>query len=208
VYNPLNKDLANHVARPSVVSYFLFTCCLLLLSQISNKNTPAPLYLLAVLVNGLCVGAALNYTLAHVLHLTPPSTHFMTASLLTTFRGFAGSFGSAIGGGLFVRVLKARLETGFEANGGLKGREELVRQLLGSPILVQILEGLEKRIAVESYEGALNKLYIAAAGLALAMVVVQAATGWRAGEEGEDEVMGSDIGIEDEEWEEGMEQGV
>jgi hypothetical protein len=132
----------------------------------------------------------------------------MTASLLTTFRGFAGSFGSAIGGGLFVRVLKARLEAGFEGDSGLKGKEELVRKLLGSPILVQTLSGLEKRIAMESYEGALNQLFIAAAGLALAMVLVQAATGWKAGADGEDETVGNMIGIEDEEWEEGMEQGV
>jgi len=196
--------------RPSIVSYFLFTCTLVVISQISNNNTPAPLYLLVVLANGVCIGASLNYTLAHVLHLTPPTTHFMTVSLLTTFRGFAGSFGSAIGGGLFVRVLKARLETEFGENGGLKGKEELVRKLLGSPILVQALEGLERRIAIGSYEGSLKQLYIAAAGLALIMVFVQAATGWKAGKEGkEDETeVGRGIGIEDEEWEEGMEQGI
>jgi len=135
----------------------------------------------------------------------------MTASLLTTFRGFAGSFGSAIGGGLFVRVLKARLETGFEAHGGLEGKEDLVRKLLGSPILVQTLEGPERKIAIESYEGSLNQLYIAAAGLALIMVFVQAATGWKAAKEDdrEDETeAGRQTGIEDEEWEEGMEQGI
>jgi hypothetical protein len=161
--------------------------------------------------NGICIGASLNYTLAHVLHLTPPSTHFMTASLLTTFRGFAGSFGSAIGGGLFVRVLKARLEAGFGENGGLEGKEELVRKLLGSPILVQTLEGLERKVAIQGYEGSLRQLYIAAAGLGLIMVFVQAATGWKAGKEGgeeEETEEGSRIGIEDEEWEEGIEQGV
>jgi hypothetical protein len=155
----------------------------------------------------------LNYSLAHILHLTPPSTHFMAASLLTTFRAFAGSFGSAIGGGLFVRVLKARLETGFAENGGLEGREELVRKLLGSPALVQVLTGMEKKIAVESYVGSLNQLFAAAGGLALVMVFVQAGTGWKAGKDEVDET-GNDteeegrIGVEDEEWEEGMEQGV
>jgi hypothetical protein len=168
-----------------------------------------------VLANGVCIGASLNYSLAHILHLTPPSTHFMAASLLTTFRAFAGSFGSAIGGGLFVRVLKARLEAGFAENGGLEGREELVRKLLGSPALVQVLEGVEKKVAVDSYVGSLNQLFVAAGGLALAMVFVQAGTGWKAGKDPAEEYgTGNDteeegrIGIEDEEWEEGMEQGV
>jgi hypothetical protein len=199
--------------RPSVVAYGLFSCTFAVLSEISNEHTAAPLYLLAVLANGLCIGASLNYSLAHILHLTPPSTHFMAASLLTTFRAFAGSFGSAIGGGLFVRVLKARLETGFAENGGLEGREELVRKLLGSPALVQVLTGMEKKIAVESYVGSLNQLFAAAGGLALVMVFVQAGTGWKAGKDEVDET-GNDteeegrIGVEDEEWEEGMEQGV
>ncbi|KAE9378132.1 MFS general substrate transporter [Stipitochalara longipes BDJ] len=198
---------------PSIISYGLFSCTFAVLSQISNENTPAALYLLAVLANGLCIGASLNYSLAHILHLTPPSTHFMAASLLTTFRAFAGSFGSAIGGGLFVRVLKARLQSGFAEHGGLEGREELVRKLLGSPTLVQTLTGVEKRIAVKSYVGSLSQLLVAAGGLALFMVFVQAATGWKAGKDEADET-GNDteeeqrIGIEDEEWEEGMEQGV
>lgn len=199
--------------RPSVICYAVFTCTFFLLSQISNEHTPTPLYLLAVLANGLCIGASLNYTLAHTLHLAPPSTHFMAASLLTTFRAFAGSFGSAIGGGLFVRVLKARLEAGFTENGGLEGREELVRKLLGSPALVQVLTGVEKRVAVGSYVGSLNQLFVAAGGLALVMVFVQAGTGWKAGKDEQDETGNETeeegrIGIEDEEWEEGMEQGV
>lgn len=196
---------------PSVISYALFTCTFVLLSQISNEHTPVPLYLLAVLANGLCIGASLNYSLAHILHLTPPSTHFMAASLLTTFRAFAGSFGSAIGGGLFVRVLKTRLETGFRENGGLEGREELVRKLLGSPALVQLLKGVEKRVAADSYAGSLSQLYVAAGVLALAMVLVQAGTGWKAGkdpEEGNESEDEGVLGLEGEEWEEGMEQGV
>jgi hypothetical protein len=188
-------------------------CTFILLSQISNEQTPAPLYLLAVLANGLCIGASLNYSLAHLLHLATPSTHFMAASLMTTFRAFAGSFGSAIGGGLFVRVLKARLEHGFAQHGGLEGREELVRKLLGSPALVQVLDGVEKRVAVASYVGSLNQLFVAAGLTALAMVFVQAGTGWKAGKEEENE-SGNETdeerrrGVEDEEWEEGMEQGV
>ncbi|KAK0116633.1 hypothetical protein ONS96_012488 [Cadophora gregata f. sp. sojae] len=194
---------------PSIITYFLFACTLITLSQIANPATPAPLFLLNVFINGICVGAALAYTLAHLLHLTPTETHFISTSLLTTFRGFAGSFGSAIGGGYFVRVLKATLEKGYEENGGLKGREDLVRRLLGSPAMVQTLKGVERRIAVGGYVGGLKQLYVAGAGLALIMVLVQAATGWQGAEERKAvEETDQLIGVEDEEWEEGMEQGV
>ncbi|KAI9054109.1 hypothetical protein LZ554_001280 [Drepanopeziza brunnea f. sp. 'monogermtubi'] len=207
---------------PSLISYLLFACTLATLSQLTNPDTPTALFILTVFANGLCTGAALNYTLAHLLHLTPPSAHFISTSLITTFRGFAGSFGSAIGGGLFVRVLKSRLETGFAAHGGgggggLQGREELVRRLLGSPALVQALTGWEQSVAVAGYVGGLRVLFVAGAGLALAMVLVQAATGWegaggggvgKAGGAEEEEEAGQVIGVVDEEWEEGMEQGV
>ncbi|KUJ11835.1 MFS general substrate transporter [Mollisia scopiformis] len=200
---------------PSIVSYSLFACALALISQISNQDTPTLLYFLAVFVNGLCIGSALNYTLAHLLHLTPPSTHFISTSLLTTFRGFAGSFGSAIGGGLFVRVLKAKLEQGFEEHGDLEGNEDLIRRLLGSPALVKELVGFEKQIAIDSYVGGLKALFVAGVGLAVLMVVVQAFTGWKEPVEvkGENEANGNEVengllGVEDEEWEEGMEQGV
>ena len=48
---------------------------------------------LAVFLNGLATGGALNYTLAHLLHLSHKDTHYITTSLLGTFRGFGGSFG-------------------------------------------------------------------------------------------------------------------
>jgi hypothetical protein len=164
---------------------------------------------LSVFINGLCIGASLNYTLAHLLHQTPSSAHFISISLLGTFRGFAGSFGSAIGGGLFVRVLKSGLETGFERNGGLEGREDLVRRLLGSPTLVKTLKGVESVVAMDSYAASVKELFLAAAGLALAMVFLQTGTGRSRGveeKEREEQVAARDI-AEDEEWEEGMEQG-
>ncbi|PBP21727.1 putative MFS multidrug transporter [Diplocarpon rosae] len=194
---------------PSVVSCFLFACSLASLSRIANPNTPTALFVLIVFCNGICVGAALNYTLAHLLHLTPPSTHVISTSLLTTFRGFAGSFGSAIGGGLFTRVLKASLERGLAQDGGLRGRTDLVRRLLGSPALVKTLEGAEKAIAIAGYVEGLRKLFVAGTGLALAMVLVQALAGWEGadGEEGGEEEVRQEIDIADEEWEEGREQG-
>jgi len=164
-----------------------------------------------VFVNGFCTGAALNYTLAHLLHLTPPSTHYVCTALLTTFRGFAGSFGSAVGGGLFTRTLKHSLEKGFSRDGGLQGREELVRRLLGSPAIVQQLTGAAHSIAVHGYVKALSTLFFAGIGLALVMGLVQAGTGWKEGKEIESVGAGRngplDV-LEDEDWEEGMERGV
>jgi hypothetical protein len=193
-----------------VIAYFLFSCTILLISQISTPSTPPALYFLSVFTNGLCIGAALNYTLAHLLHQTAPSTHFISTSLMVTFRGFAGSFGSAIGGGYFTRMLKDGLVKGFEDNGGLEGREDLVRRLLGSPALVKTLNGVERVIAVESYAESLRGLLLAGSCLALAMVFVQSGTGWKHGvEKGENERMvRNGAGAEDDEWEEGMEQGV
>lgn len=193
----------------SIVTYFFFACTLLLLSQISTPDIPVPLYLLSVYLNGVCIGSSLSYTLAHLLHLTPPSTHFISTSLLMTFRGFAGSFGSAIGGGLFIRVLKGGLEEGFEKNGGLAGRENLVRRLLGSPALVKSLHGSEKAIASQSYAAGLSRLLLAGAGLSLLMVFVQAATGWKSdAEKGEGQNTRNEQRAEEEDWEEGLEQGV
>ncbi|RAL66107.1 hypothetical protein DID88_005764 [Monilinia fructigena] len=197
--------------RPSIISIMLFSLTLIFFSRFSLPNTPVPLYIIITLLNGLCIGSALNYTLAHLLHLTPPSTHFITTSLLATFRGFAGSFGSAIGGGAFIRVLKIGLEKGFTENGGIDGKEELVRKLLGSPALVAGLAGVDKQVAVNAYVGSFRALWAGAAVVAFLMVGVQAATGWEKAEARVEEdrlEVGNGLGVENEEWEEGMEQGV
>jgi len=187
---------------------FLFSSTFLIISQFTSPASPAWLFIVSIFANGFCTGAAINYSLAHVLHLTPPSTYFVSSSLLATSRGFAGSFGSAIGGGFFIRVLKSGLEKGFEANGGLAGREDLVRRLMGGPALVQALKGVEKSVAVNSYNGALRTLFLAGSGVALIMVFVQAGTGWTGGKDTEERAVGNGIGAGNEEWEEGMEQGV
>ena len=98
------------------------------------------------------------------------------------FRSFAGSFGSSIGGGLFTRTLYQSLTAGFD-KAGLRHKEELVRRLLGSPALVENLGGVEKEVAIEGYQDALRMLFLAAAGLAALMVILQAGTGWTAAEE-------------------------
>ncbi|KAK5018212.1 hypothetical protein LTR39_001111 [Cryomyces antarcticus] len=164
---------------PCLVTFALFPLTLLVLALTSTPSSSATLYILSTFANGLCVGASLNYTLAHILHLTLPQTHFIVTSLIATFRGFAGSFGSAVGGGIFARLLRSTLEEGFK-NRRMTGEEELIRKLMGSPATVTGLQGAEKDVAVEGYVVALRGLFLAGAGLAALMILVQAGTGWRA----------------------------
>lgn len=164
---------------PTVIVYALFPITLVALAGIATEYSSPVLFVLVVFVCGAVTGAALNYNLAHLLHLTPPSTHYVATSLLATFRGFAGSFGSAIGGGLFTRTLYRSLEDGFE-EAGLPHREDLVRRLLGSPALVENLNGKERDVAIRGYQDALRVLFLAGAGLAVVMVFLQAGTGWNA----------------------------
>lgn len=174
-----------HVKRPgsfylpTLIVYAIFPFTLVALALISTPDSNPILYLAVVFSGGFVTGAALNYNLAHLLHLTPPSTHYIATSLLATFRGFAGSFGSAIGGGLFTRTLYTSLEDGF-AERGMRGEEDLVRRLLGSPKLVRMLEGAEADVARQGYQDALKTLFYAGAVLAVVMVFVQAGAGWTA----------------------------
>ena len=169
-----------------LLSIACFSATEYILSQVSTTETKAWAYFLLTSLNGACTGATLNYTLAHLLHLTRPKTHFITISLLTTFRGFGGTFGSAIGGGIFQRILKSTLETGF-ADRGLKGRGELIRELLGSPASVASLSGAEHEVAVDAYVAALTGIFLAGGILATIMIFVQAGTGWTTPTEEEEE---------------------
>lgn len=162
----------------SIVAMALWPVTMALIALISTPTSSMALYMCLVFLNGLITGAALNYTLVHLLHLTLPEVHPIIISLLATFRGFAGSFGSAIGGGLFTRVLYRSLVDGF-SHEGLKHREDLIRRLLGSPALVGKLEGTEKAVAVGAYQDAIQALFYAATGLAVIVTLVQALTGWK-----------------------------
>lgn len=82
---------------------------------------------------------------------------------------------------MFVRVLKTGLENGFEEHGGLEGKEDLVRRLLGSPALVKTLRSVERGVAVDAYVGALRAIFLAGAGLAACIVLVHATTGTESG---------------------------
>jgi predicted MFS family arabinose efflux permease len=161
----------------SVVSMGLFPVTMAVLAFISTPTSPWGGYILMVFLNGLITGAALNYALVHLLHLTHADVHPIVISLLATFRGFAGSFGSAIGGGVFGRVLHKSLKDGF-SDAGLTHRGELIRKLLGSPALVSKLDGKEKSVAVGAYQDAFKVLFLSAVALSVVVALVQACTGW------------------------------
>ncbi|CAO2658093.1 Nn.00g073530.m01.CDS01 [Neocucurbitaria sp. VM-36] len=162
----------------TITAMALFPVTMVILAFITTSTSPWGLYVVMVFLNGLLTGAAMNYALVHLLHLTVPEVHPIVISLLATFRGFAGSFGSAIGGGFFVRVLHRSLNDGF-AEAGLKHRDDLIRRLLGSPALVGKLDGQERDVAVSAYEDALKALFLGAVGLSAIVAVVQAGTGWK-----------------------------
>jgi hypothetical protein len=171
---------------PSLIGLACFGVTLFSLSIVGTSDSPAWMFVLAVVLNGLSTGASLNYTLAHLLHLSHTETQFITTSLLGTFRGFGGSFGTAIGGGIFYRVLRGFLVDGFSDLDGTDllspAREELVKKLIGSPALVFNggLNGPEHHIAVEGYAGASRATWKAAAALGILVMIIQAATGWNA----------------------------
>ncbi len=179
---------------PALISLALFSTAIFALAFVSNAAALAGVYIAVVFLNGLCTGAALNYTMAHLLHLSSPDMHFITTSLLSTFRGFAGSFGTAIGGGVFNRTLRDALTAGFErldGGGALdKAREKLIAVLVGAPAAVWkegVLNVAERQIAVAGYERALSVLYLSAAAACVLVLVLQAGTGWTApAEEKED----------------------
>ncbi|KAF2671771.1 putative major facilitator superfamily transporter [Microthyrium microscopicum] len=171
-----------------LVIYALFPVTIFALGLSANKDTSTWIIIACTFCNGAVAGAALNYVLHHVLHLVVPEVRFIVTSLLATFRGFAGTFGSAIGGGIFVRVLRSHLETGFYEHG--VGNKDLIRRLLGSPRAVQELSGVEKDVAVEAYTAAIQTLFFAGTGLSILMLFVQAGTGWK-GPVTEEELEGS-----------------
>ena len=190
----LHVRRAGSFYTPSLVSLVLFAGATLAASRLaSGPATPAALVVAVLLAHGLATGALLNYSLAHLLHLTRPADHFVATSLLATFRGFAGSFGTTIGGGAFTRALRAGLEAGFAAlDGGsplTPARRELIGRLIGSPALVfgGSMSAAEKAVAVAGYEVALRRLYAGAAAAALFMLLFQACTGWKGPGGAEDE---------------------
>ncbi|RAL08907.1 putative MFS multidrug transporter [Aspergillus homomorphus CBS 101889] len=163
----------------SLIGYLLFAIAGFILAMVATPTSSVITFVCATFVNGLAVGALLNYTLSHLLYLTHTDVHYIVGALVGMSRGFAGSFGSAIGGGFFMRELKRGLEARFRDH-GLEDREELVRKLLGSPALVKSLTGVERAVAVQSYEQAIQRLFLGSCVLILVAAAAQAGTGWRA----------------------------
>ena len=172
---------------PSAISFVLFAASMYGLAMVGYPDVSAVVISVAVFFNGLATGAALNYTLAHMLHLSHPGTAFVTTSLMGTVRGFGGSFGTAIGGGIFYRMLKGGLERGFmQLEGGLSAeRAELARKLLGSPAYVfqGTMSAEERAVAIDGYAGASRGTWAAAALMGVVVVLVQLGTGWTGPEE-------------------------
>lgn len=163
--------------RSCLAVFLLSALTLLVLAVLSTPSSPAGAYLCSTFLNGLFIGALMNYSLSHLLHLTPPEVHYVVTALVGMARGFAGSFGSAMGGGFFQRGLKESLERGFSVH-DIPNKEELIRKLLGSPALVKTLSGVERAIAVQSYEHAVKTLLLGSCVLGLVATVIQAGTGW------------------------------
>lgn len=196
-----------HISRngsfwlPCLVTIAIFSVSMWALSAVANPTVSLAALIVSVIASGLATGAALNYTLAHILHHSHPGTQYITTSLIGTFRGFGGAFGTSIGGGIFTRLLRRSLKDGFLALDGMdKGdgelspaRRRLISQLLGAPELVYggSLSLDERKVAVGAYAGASRGVWQAAALLGVVVLVLQAGTGWN-GPSKEDDDDGND----------------
>lgn len=148
-------------------------------AQMLTLESPLWLLVLGLFWNGFIAGSILNYSLAHLLHVTEPSHHALVIPLNTMFRGLSGSVGSSLMGGIFLRSLQPSLRRGFD-DAGIKGQEETIRQLLGRPNLVQQLHGVAHKIALESYMLSIQHMMVAGSLFVAGMLAVQACVGWKA----------------------------
>lgn len=172
---------------PCIVSIALFTLSMWLLASLARPGVSLAALIFAVAGGGFATGAALNYTLAHVLHHSHDGMDYITTSLLGTFRGFGGAFGTSVGGSIFSYGLQTSLERGFRILDGLysseplsPARRQLISRLLGAPELVHGggLTPEDKGVAVAAYAGASRGVWQAAAALGIIVLFLQAGTGW------------------------------
>lgn len=170
---------------PTLICFGLFAIAQFFVSELITTDSAIWLYVTALFCNGFVTGGLLNYGLAHLLHLTHKSQHVIVIPFNATFRSFSGSFGSAIAGGYFLRSLDRNLHQGFKSI-GMPHSDDLIRRLIGAPMLVQKLQGDEQTVAVDAYASAIRATFSAGVGLAVIMMIVQAGVGWTAPEEGED----------------------
>ncbi|KKA26970.1 hypothetical protein TD95_004061 [Thielaviopsis punctulata] len=178
---------------PSVAAYVLFCVTLVGVAAVAAGGGPQWVFVAAVFANGLATGGGMNYSFAHMLHVSAPSVHFITTSLLGTFRGFGGSFGTAIGGGYFLRLLADKMAREFaRLDGGAElspERRDLITRLAGRPgaVFAGDLTAAETEIARGAYADALARLWMMAAGLGVCAVLLQALCGWNEAGEGDGE---------------------
>jgi MFS family permease len=163
-----------------LVIFTLFPISLALIAFLSTSTVSLYVYWFLLFLNGLFAGAGMNYSVAHIQHLVRPSDRIIAIALFNTFRGFAGTFGATVGGGIFTRALRAALDSHFE---GLNPPRGLLRELMGSPRAVQKLSGRFRVAAMQGYTDALKALFLAGVGLALLTLVLQAFTGWKSPEQ-------------------------
>ncbi|KAF5630619.1 vacuolar basic amino acid transporter 1 [Fusarium tjaetaba] len=174
---------------PSISALAIFTVSTYVLSLISTTSLPLALFIVVVLINGLATGGGVNYTLAHILHLSHDDTRYIATSLLGTFRGSGSSFGTAVAGGIFYRLLRGNLVSGFlQLDGGehlSHARQRLISSLVNTPGLVHggDLSPAEQNIATEGYAGATRGVWQAMATLGGVVVLFQALTGKKAPED-------------------------
>ena len=176
---------------PCLISIALFSVFMWLLGLVAYPGVSLAMLVAVVFAGGFVTGAAVNYTLAHLLHHSDQGTSYITTSLFGTFRGFGGAFGTSIAGGIFSRLLQGSLTEGFLSLDGddqlTPDRKRLVSQLLGAPELVfgGGLDVEERQIAIDAYAGASRGTWMAAAVLGLVVLVLQAGTGWEGPKHGE-----------------------
>jgi len=179
-----------------LVVFALFPISILWLALSTTAEVSMPLYYFILLWNGLCAGGGMNYTLAHIQHLVHTDVRLIAISIFFTFRGFAGTFGATVGGGIFNRALKAALVKRFEEE-DMALPWPLLRELVGSPRAVQKLKGFAYKAAVQGYVDALRTLFLAGVGLAVVTLVLQACTGWKGAEDREKERRVEENGVHD-----------
>ena len=171
----------------SLLCYVAFAVLLNVLGNITTADANIAVYIVLLFVNGFTTGGLLNYTLAHVLHLTPAQTHVIVIPVNAMFRGLAGSFGSSVSGGYFMRTLRSTLTTSFRELGldpdNNTQTAQLINKLLGTPALVRTLKGVEHEVAVMGYATSLQRLFIGGSVFAIVAALLQAGTGWRAPDE-------------------------
>lgn len=91
---------------------------------------------------------------------------------MSTYRGFASSFGSAIGGAIFSRMLIFSLETEFKRR-GLVEQHNLFQRLLVSPDLVAGIIGIEKEAIIEAFSATFKVLFTSTSAFSLVTILVQ-----------------------------------